>query len=531
MRTDKMKRLWKTALIVTAILVLMPLVMASGEELSGTITISYLDKDTTTWERLADAYMKLHPQVEVKVELQSDPAKYPEWARIQFAAGVPEADILEASMIGELIMAGKFLDLGPYAKKINPYTGKPWGDGFNIDDQLAAGGYYWDGARRWADFNMECVQVLWFYNKRIFEEVGVEPPNTWSELVDISKKIKAAGYIPLAIEGDYNSFWDMRIGWLTRIYADQFTRDEIHLVRARPGDYMYDLEVDGKWTYNPQDSHNDDNNVVNINLLRQYKAIRDGEMRVDGPKWRAMYTNFKEMIPEYCPPGLFGVNDAYPLFLTQKAAMWLDGFWFLSRFDRDIEDLAKAGGEESIFEYGSFPMPTMEGPYISGPIRTIEVPIGFWGIPKKTRTQNDLTMDFLMFVTSPKGASIYLQSRLDPLNSTATGILGPLVIKDLELPPDLAKKFAQVKFIGNSEAKGVLQNVRTMGAFADYPDSVREWVDLAQRYYADEISLDEFLTEFQKTLPKYLPDVLRKRGLRMEDLNTPWKEPPTRPVE
>lgn len=525
-----MKTLWKTALIVTAISVLMPLVMASGKELSGVITISLQDTDTTTWEGIADAYTKLHPQVQVKVELKPSGPEYGDWVRTQFAAGIPEADLLNANMVWDLVNAGKFLDYMPYAKRVNPYTGKAWADGFDVEGQLAAGGSYWGGAYRWTQFNMETVQVLWFYNKRIFEEVGVEPPNTWLELVDISKKIKTAGYIPWAIEGDYKSFWQMRVGWLMRIYADQFTRDEIHLVRAQPEDYMYDPEVDGKWTYDPQDSHNDDPNVVHINSLRQYKALRDGEQPVDGAKWRAMYTNFKKMIPEYCPPGFAGVTDAYPLFLTQKAAMWLDGGWFISRFDRDIEDLAKTGGEKaSIFGYGSFPMPTMEGPYVSGPIRTIEVPIGFWGIAKKTRAQNELAMDFLLFLTSPKGASIYLQSRLDPLNTTAEGIIGPLVIKGLELPPDLAEKFAQIKFIGNCE-KLTAGAYRSRG-IGDLPVSVREWVDLAQRYFMEEIGLDEFLTEYQKSVQKHLPTLLRKVGWRMEDLDTPGKEPPKRPVE
>lgn len=45
-----------------------------------------------------------------------------------------------------------------------------------------------------------------FYNKAILEEVGVEKvPSTWPEFIEVLKKIKRAGYIPLAL-GDKNKW-------------------------------------------------------------------------------------------------------------------------------------------------------------------------------------------------------------------------------------------------------------------------------------------------------------------------------------
>jgi ABC-type glycerol-3-phosphate transport system substrate-binding protein len=38
-----------------------------------------------------------------------------------------------------------------------------------------------------------------FYNKRIFEEVGVEPPETWDQFLAVCKKIKAAGITPMSL--------------------------------------------------------------------------------------------------------------------------------------------------------------------------------------------------------------------------------------------------------------------------------------------------------------------------------------------
>lgn len=41
--------------------------------------------------------------------------------------------------------------------------------------------------------------ILAFYNKAVFEEVGVEPPTTWSEFIDVLDQLKAAGKVPLAL--------------------------------------------------------------------------------------------------------------------------------------------------------------------------------------------------------------------------------------------------------------------------------------------------------------------------------------------
>ncbi len=59
----------------------------------------------------------------------------------------------------------------------------------------------------------EMTSVLVYYNKDIYKKVGIEVPKTYAEFVSNVKKLKAAGYIPLA-EGN-KSKWP---GALTFIY-------------------------------------------------------------------------------------------------------------------------------------------------------------------------------------------------------------------------------------------------------------------------------------------------------------------------
>jgi raffinose/stachyose/melibiose transport system substrate-binding protein len=115
-----------------------------------------------------------------------------------------------------------FLDFGPYLNQPDPYIGgKPWRDAVNLGAMLATE----SPANKVYDLNLDLLQVLWFYNKEIFSTVGITSvPTTWSQLLAACARLKKAGYIPLALAGDYDSLWAGNGGWLFRMYADQYTR-------------------------------------------------------------------------------------------------------------------------------------------------------------------------------------------------------------------------------------------------------------------------------------------------------------------
>lgn len=49
----------------------------------------------------------------------------------------------------------------------------------------------------------------WFYNKKVYEELGLKIPKTWDELMDNNKKIKAAG--KTAVIGSYKDTWTSQV--------------------------------------------------------------------------------------------------------------------------------------------------------------------------------------------------------------------------------------------------------------------------------------------------------------------------------
>lgn len=517
-------------------------------ELSGDVVVSFQSLDTQTWEALCAAYVEMHPNVNCRVELKPSEG-YQEFIRTQFAGGNPEFSLVNGNVVADLVNDKVFLDLSAYLDQENPYSGRAWNQDF---DPIALGNMRNPLTGEMYLMNTETVQVLWFYNKSAFDAAGIlddaqavsedaRNQPTWDQFLGWCDALTEAGYIPVAIEGDFNSFWQLRVGWLARMYADQFTRDEAELVRCQPGDYCFREGIDDTWTYDPSDPSNDDNTRITFNPVRKMIALRDGVQSVNGEAWREMYINFKEFGDRCAPPGWIGTSDAYPLFLTGEAAIRLDGAWMLSNFEKDIRSLAEGtynyvGAEEgaptptpsaddlaaTVFELGTFNNPTMEGGEVDAPARTIEVNIGFWSIPKKDQAQNDLEVDFMMFVTSPQGAGIYLANKLDP-NNASGGINGPLALSDVELPAEMAERFDGLRLIGNTE-KDVAGAYRSRGV-ADYQPTVREWVDLAHQYFLEEITLDEFLDSYQESLMNNFDDILEHQNITPADLEDPSKRP------
>jgi raffinose/stachyose/melibiose transport system substrate-binding protein len=48
-------------------------------------------------------------------------------------------------------------------------------------------------------FSVGSTVIGAIYNKDVFEQAGVEPPATWSELLDVCRRIKRAGKVPIAL--------------------------------------------------------------------------------------------------------------------------------------------------------------------------------------------------------------------------------------------------------------------------------------------------------------------------------------------
>lgn len=310
----------------------------------------------------------------------------------------------------DLVAAGRFVELDPYFAQVNPYTEQVWADMFKpgtIRADPATG--------RVIQFNMFSVYVLWFYNRTLWDQVGLtDTPKTWTEFINVLQTFQDAGILPTPMAGDVDGWARMGISWLDRITADAYARDTINIVRAQPGDWNYDPEIDADWVYDPTDPYNDAYGRVSRNPVRMVAAFRDGTLTVDNPGYRDWWQHLKQFL-QYIQPGFLGVNreTARQLFLTGQAGIWMDASWFFSQFEKFMSDPSSGLNR---FDYGTFNLVDIDdSPLVQAPTRTIDNPSGYWVIPKKDQAQNDLEIDFLMFLSTPKMAGLLVEQVLsDP---------------------------------------------------------------------------------------------------------------------
>lgn len=498
-----------------------------AKQLEGTITINTAASvgSKEAWQAVADAYIKKNPKVKIVVD-EKPSEGYAEWVQNIYNTENPTTDILNINLAGS-VAVGKSINFLEYAENQSPYSDSIWTDQFNFSMQQL------DLARNeWTALSLDSVQVIWLYNRQIFEEVGLEPPTTWNELIAACEKIAAAGYQPVSIPGDFNSFWAGTMGWLSQIYADQTTRSMINVYRAQEGDYCYDPDIDGVWKFDIADPYNDDAWKVDFNAVRAFKAVSDGTYAPDTAGMKTVWSNYAKVFPKYSGgDAFFGTNDGIPLFYQGKAAMIVDGAWRLINFKNDMEKVASGedvkSGDTVIdgikkFDLGTFNMPSMEGEGIEAKARTIEVATGFLGAIKKDKAHDDLVVDFLMFVSSEEGYSTYLTAGLAADMVPA----GPALVYGVELPAEIQSAFDNLSFVGNCQ-KGYGQMLaRGMaGSAGDIQESYRAFYDYSYDYLSGAISVDDWLAKHKENVKTYLEEAMTTSGISKTDLKSPQNAP------
>ncbi|MCC6176684.1 MAG: extracellular solute-binding protein [Chloroflexi bacterium] len=456
-------------------------------------------------EAVAKEYIKLYPNVDIRIDPKPIEGYY-DWAKAQVVGGT-NASLMRDCSCPDLVAAGKFVDFGPHFEKVNPYTDKKWSTMFKPGAIRAD-----EATGQVVQFNMFSVYVLWFYNKTLWEKVGLkDTPKTWTDLIKVLQTFKDAGVLPTPMAGDVDGWRRMGLSWLSRITADAYARESINIVRAQPGDWNYKENVDGAWKYDPKDPYNDAFGKVTRSPARMTAAFRDGTLKVDNPGYRDLWKHLKQFL-QFVQPGYIGVNreTARQLFLTGKAGVWMDASWFFSQFEKFMGDSSLGLNR---FDYGTFNLVDIDdSPLIKAPTRTIDNSAGYWVLPKKDQAQNDLEIDFLMFLSSPKMAGLLVETTLqDPKGD----LIGPPMIEGVELSDVWKQRFSVIG--GRGQAENGAPGIHGIDA-----ENTREWVDLAQQYATDKIGEDQFFKQFQESVEKSVPRVAKAQGY---DLDNPGKKP------
>ena len=140
-------------------------------------------------QTLFDNYMAENPNVTIQVETLDDEAYKTKFKA--YASGSDMPDLINAwgqpSFLNEIIDAGLLAELNMDDYKDYGFISGSL-DGFSKNGKLY-------GLARNTDV------MGFYYNKALFEANGWEVPKTYDELIDLCGKIKAAGLIPVSMDG------------------------------------------------------------------------------------------------------------------------------------------------------------------------------------------------------------------------------------------------------------------------------------------------------------------------------------------
>ena len=461
-------------------------------------------------QALTAAYKKSQPEVELLWENPGvDAAGYGTWLSTQLSANEIRPDIVSGNYAGY----NGYVNFDRYRSTVNPYSGDSWDS--TLDWDFFA---FRDGSGARTMLPTRAVHVMWFYNKDIFKKVGVEPPTTWAEFVTVCEKIAAAGITPVSA----NFKWQVP-QWLVSIYSDPYHVNWVETVRAQPGDWNYNPEVDDKFVFDPKNP--DIHSSYTYNPVRYYAAVRDGKISYDTPEMVDFIRNMSAIFPKYAVPDFFVIGDPYPPFLTQQAAIMCNGTWALPSLIGDLSDLSPERLEElgidssdvKTFEWGTFENPSMEGPLIKGPVRSVESATGeYLSIIDKEQAQTELALDFLQFWTSTSGYQTWIDASVAH-GSYAPG--GPPKVRGVKEPAEIEAIFQDIKFIGNAEAN--YNNFMTWGS----PKVSQTSSNLYKEALEGKITPENFAKQFQELVMAAFPDTMETLNITNDNLDNPAIQP------
>ncbi|MDY6867767.1 MAG: extracellular solute-binding protein, partial [Chloroflexota bacterium] len=154
--------------------------------------ITTADEQKAVWQKLADEYMEMHPNVTIEITVLENEAFKTKLTTVM-QSGTPP-DIFQSwggGTMNEYAAAGLMKDITADLDA----NGGEWRDTFAPG---ALGVFSYQGKNYGVPWDMGMVGM--WYNKALFAEAGIEaPPTTWEELLEDVQTLKDAGITPIAV--------------------------------------------------------------------------------------------------------------------------------------------------------------------------------------------------------------------------------------------------------------------------------------------------------------------------------------------
>ena len=452
--------------------------VSTTERKSGKIDVVLVFEDTFKgWEALAAEYERLHGGA-VAVELNNsyiDASAYQTNLNYETQDANSDWDIVQGNLFQGDKLHTYTMNMFSSIDQENPYAGadevgvRYWSDVLEEDAYITDKSGSSDSTHI---MNSEGLQTAWFVNTVAVEAAkgqgytGSDIPATWDEMMDLCKYMELAGYNnPLGIALDDDSISASQFTWLLRVYGDYYYRNDYENIMLNSG-YVYD-----KTSENPEA-----NTGYGVSASKFYYSIfnyKDTTYYVgpESDKYQEFIEQFQKMKP-YLRTAATDSQQSGLAVLRTKFATQSEGMDSPQIFlDYAGAGLKFQANETDTFKVDFFDYPAMVSDYIPEGtiIRDVGGNGGYLSILKHNAEQDALSLDFIKFVVSPYGQSIYYEA----LNNAGAVPMGmTTVVNDYVVIPETWETFFKtdkISFSGLVDSNPYISNL--IRSFADQKET------------------------------------------------------------
>jgi ABC-type glycerol-3-phosphate transport system substrate-binding protein len=475
------------------------------------VVISVINNYYTAGEKqLAKDYMALHPETEVMIDVVADNDSYMTSLKTKITTDKnTAADIVHGNFATSVAGSwsasyekGYILDLASMLDEENPYNDNKKVREVFSDSDIAEAISNASGKLGFMPFDRVGVGV--YYNKTIFNKLGLKEPSSIEEWLDTCKKLKDAGYEnPIAA-----SFVG---GWVLSMLGDIAYRPMTAEFLTLPGDAAYDeatMSANTKIKYDPNDAKFDQYAVFNAEKIAAYIK----KNTTNTPISKQIWTTFSQ-IGQYFQKNWTNPDDTklIPDFENQNAPMMLHGSWNVGKLVDEINKLPK----DKQFEWGVFKIPGYANPPagFEAKIRSLYVFGNQMSIIQKDDQDHMARVkDVYKYWMSPKVAQMMYEETL----SNGNYVQGPPAIKGVELNEETKNMLNGFVSEGNMRADLNLVG-QDFYMQADKPI----YSSVCNKLTDGTMSIDDFMIELSKINMKRNDEIIKQSGF---DLNPATKD-------
>jgi ABC-type sugar transport system, periplasmic component len=409
-------------------------------------------------------YKKIKPNVTIAFEeVAQSNADFDVWMAAQLAGNQEPEVVMDFSYDNPYIKYNdkgyKVLEMDPYLDKISPYTNQKWGDSFrDVDLNLMRSTQ--NGKLNNIATSMITLKIA--YNKDIYDQLGLQVPKTFSEMIANFDKIREAkiGTEPFSGFLKVTSAWD----WFARFAAQQTQEQYVPLIDT--------LFKNNKYQQN-----------------EYVRAVDQGIIDLSKPEVRGVYELFKQFT-SYWAPG------AISMTMTEARDMWLQGK-AVHTFTINNDAKPFASDMKPSFNWDTFEFPVITKDIAptsnENPAEFGDLADAFVVMPSAIKKNvQDEVMDFIMFYTSPD-----IAKQLAELNWITPTITGVEMNANLE----------------RYQAKYRPQNQIDLNSQAILGSNARQYVlQQIQRYVLNDIDTDQLIDLLSKNMKEEAQKTMNEKG-------------------